>query len=51
MDPATVNTVQNVAYLLASIMFIIGLQGLPHHTTAVRGNLIGACAMLLARVV
>ncbi|MCH7548866.1 MAG: NAD(P)(+) transhydrogenase (Re/Si-specific) subunit beta [Candidatus Krumholzibacteriota bacterium] len=38
----------NLAYLIASVMFIIGLKGLTHPRTAVRGNLIGAMAMLLA---
>jgi NAD(P) transhydrogenase subunit beta len=42
--------VQNLAYLLASVMFIFGLKGLTHPRTAVRGNLIGAAAMLLAVV-
>ena len=51
MDAATVSTVQNVVYLLAAVMFIVGLKGLTHPKTAVRGNLIGACAMLLAVVV
>ena len=51
MDAATVNTVQNVVYLLASVMFIVGLKGLTHPKTAVRGNLTSACAMLIAVVV
>jgi NAD(P) transhydrogenase subunit beta len=41
----------NAAYLLASIMFIRGLKGLTHPRTAVRGNMYGACGMLLAVVV
>jgi H+-translocating NAD(P) transhydrogenase subunit beta len=38
----------NVAYLIASVLFIVGLKGLTHPKTAVRGNLLGASGMLLA---
>ena len=38
----------NVAYLVASILFIYGMKGLTHPRTAVRGNLTGATGMLLA---
>lgn len=38
----------NLAYLVASILFILGLKGLTHPRTAVRGNLMGAVAMLIA---
>ena len=41
----------NSAYLVASILFIMGLKGLTHPRTAVRGNLYGALGMLLAVVV
>jgi NAD(P) transhydrogenase subunit beta len=41
----------NLTYLLASILFIVGLKGLAHPRTAVRGNLLGAIGMLLAIVV
>jgi NAD(P) transhydrogenase subunit beta len=40
----------NIGYLLASVLFIIGLKGLTHPRTAVRGNLFGATGMLLAVV-
>jgi len=40
----------NVAYLVAAIMFIRGIKGLTHPRTAVRGNMYGALAMLLAIV-
>ncbi len=50
LDPATVTMIRNVAYLVASILFIRGLKGLTHPRTAVRGNLMGACGMLLAVV-
>ena len=38
----------NLAYLTASVLFILGLKGLSHPRTAVRGNLLGAMGMLLA---
>jgi NAD(P) transhydrogenase subunit beta len=41
----------NLAYLAASILFILGLKGLTHPRTAVRGNFMGALGMLLAIVV
>ena len=44
-------TLINIAYLIASVLFIVGLKGLTHPKTAVRGNLLGAAAMLLAVVV
>lgn len=39
---------QNLAYLLASILFVFGLKGLTHPRTATRGNLTGSIAMLIA---
>lgn len=41
----------NLAYLVASVLFIMGIKGLTHPRTAVRGNLIAAFAMLIAIVV
>lgn len=41
----------NLFYLAAAVLFIIGLKGLTHPRTAVRGNLLGATGMLLAVVV
>ncbi|MCS7043458.1 MAG: NAD(P)(+) transhydrogenase (Re/Si-specific) subunit beta [Bryobacteraceae bacterium] len=41
----------NLAYLLASVLFIFALKGMSHPRTAVRGNLLGAAGMLLAVVV
>lgn len=40
----------NIGYLLASVLFILGLKGLTHPRTAVRGNMFGAAGMLLAVV-
>ena len=42
------STLINFAYLVASVLFILGLKGLTHPRTAVRGNLLGALAMFVA---
>lgn len=47
MDRGTLIT---LAYLLASVLFILGIKGLTHPRTAVRGNLLGALGMLIAIV-
>lgn len=47
MDPRLVQ----LAYLLAAVLFILGLKGLTRPRTAVRGNLLGACGLLVAVVV
>ncbi|TVR66976.1 MAG: NAD(P)(+) transhydrogenase (Re/Si-specific) subunit beta [Spirochaetaceae bacterium] len=39
-----------LGYLLAAILFIVGLKGLTHPRSAVRGNLIGSMGMLVAVV-
>jgi len=41
----------NLAYLVAAILFILGIKGMTHPRTAVRGNLLGAVGMLIAVVV
>lgn len=41
----------NIGYLVSAALFIFGLKGLTHPRTAVRGNLLGACGMLLAVVI
>ena len=38
----------NLFYLVSSVLFILGLKGLSHPRTAVRGNLLGAVGMLVA---
>jgi len=43
--------VVQLAYLISAVLFILGLKGLTRPKTAVRGNLLGACGMLLAVVV
>lgn len=40
----------NLCYLAAAVLFIIGLKGMTRPRTAVRGNLTGSIAMLLAIV-
>ncbi|HUG90717.1 MAG TPA: NAD(P)(+) transhydrogenase (Re/Si-specific) subunit beta [Planctomycetaceae bacterium] len=44
------NSVTNLAYLAASVLFILGLKGLTHPRTAVQGNLLGALGMFVAVV-
>ncbi len=41
-------TIIALAYLIAAVLFILGLKGLTHPRTAVRGNLLGATGMLVA---
>jgi NAD(P) transhydrogenase subunit beta len=43
--------IRDLCYLLAAVLFIVGLKGLTHPRSAVRGNLFGALAMLVAVVV
>src|SRR5688572_14465225 len=47
MSPA----IQNLAYLIASVLFILGLKMMSHPRSAVRGNMLGALGMLIAIVV
>jgi NAD(P) transhydrogenase subunit beta len=41
----------DLAYLLASVLFIFGIKGMTHPRTAVRGNGMSAVAMLIAVIV
>ncbi|NIP86367.1 MAG: NAD synthetase [Planctomycetales bacterium] len=50
MDPGTKQNLINLAYVIAGVLFILGLKGLTHPRTAVRGNLLGAVGMLVAVV-
>jgi len=45
------HAIWDVGYLVASILFILGLKKLGHPRTAPTGNLYGATGMLLAIVV
>ena len=38
----------SLAYLIAAVLFVVGLKMMSHPKTAVRGNLLGALGMLLA---
>lgn len=40
--------IANSCYLIASVLFILGLKGLTHPRSAARGNLLGAAGMLIA---
>jgi NAD(P) transhydrogenase subunit beta len=42
---------RDLVYLVAAVLFILGLKGLTRPRTAVRGNMLGAMGMLLAIVV
>ena len=42
---------RNLAYVAAAILFILGIKGLTHPRTAVRGNMLGGLGMLIAAVV
>ncbi len=42
------DSVIDLAYLVASALFILGIRGLTHPRTAVRGNALGATGMLIA---
>ena len=44
-------SIANLGYLIAAIVFILGIKGMTHPRTAVRGNQLGACGMLLAVLV
>src|SRR5690606_7267937 len=45
------HTFQGMCYLVSAVLFIIGLKGLAHPRTAVRGNLLAASGMGLAAIV
>ncbi|MCH8839622.1 MAG: NAD(P)(+) transhydrogenase (Re/Si-specific) subunit beta [Planctomycetes bacterium] len=45
------STSANLGYLLAAVLFILGIKGMTHPRTAVRGNLLGALGMLIAVLV
>ena len=47
MDP---DKLIKLAYLVAAVLFILGLKGLTHPRSAVRGNRLGALGMLVAIV-
>ncbi|MEM6331690.1 MAG: NAD(P)(+) transhydrogenase (Re/Si-specific) subunit beta, partial [Planctomycetota bacterium] len=48
LDPSQI---AGAGYLVASVLFILGINGMTHPRTAVRGNLLGAAGMLVAVLV
>ncbi len=48
MSPATTQALIDLAYLGAAVLFVLGIKGLTHPRTAVRGNLLSAVGMLVA---
>ncbi|MFH0882704.1 MAG: NAD(P)(+) transhydrogenase (Re/Si-specific) subunit beta [bacterium] len=44
-------SLQNIVYAIASVLFIYGLKGMSHPRTAVKGNLTSALGMLIAVVI
>ena len=48
---ASANSRANLGYLIAAVLFILGIKGMTHPRTAVRGNLLGALGMLIAVIV
>jgi NAD(P) transhydrogenase subunit beta len=45
------DTAAGLGYLVAAVLFILGIKGMTHPRTAVRGNLLGSLGMLLAVLV
>jgi NAD(P) transhydrogenase subunit beta len=45
------STIVNLIYLIAGVLFILGIKGLTKPSTAVRGNILSALGMLIAVVV
>lgn len=50
-EVAKLSTTANLGYLVAAVLFILGIKGMTHPRTAVRGNLLGALGMLIAVLV
>ena len=48
---AVLSTEANLGYLVAAVLFILGIKGMTHPRTAVRGNMLGALGMLIAVLV
>ncbi|MEM9352619.1 MAG: NAD(P)(+) transhydrogenase (Re/Si-specific) subunit beta [Planctomycetota bacterium] len=50
-EAVAASPLQNAGYLIAAILFILGIKGMTHPRTAVRGNLLGSVGMLIAVLV
>ncbi len=48
---ANIISIQNVLYVVAALFFIIGIKGLTHPRTAVKGNLKALAGMLMAMAI
>jgi len=48
MSPETLHSIENIVYIVASILFILGIKMLGKASTAKRGNLISSVGMLIA---
>jgi len=44
-------TIVNLVYLIAGVLFVLGIKGLTRPSTAVRGNILSATGMLVAVVI
>ncbi len=51
LTPEIRTLITSVGYLLAAVLFVLGLKGLSHPRTAVRGNLSSAVGMMIAVLV
>ncbi len=51
VEAVVASPLQNAGYLIAAILFILGIKGMTHPRTAVRGNLLGSIGMLIAVLV
>jgi NAD(P) transhydrogenase subunit beta len=51
IERAEPSMIANIGYLVAAVLFILGIKGMTHPRTAVRGNMLGAVGMLIAVVV
>ena len=51
ISPDTIVSIQNIAYIFSSILFISGIKMLGKEDTAVRGNFLSASAMFIAVLV
>ncbi|MCH2114667.1 MAG: NAD(P)(+) transhydrogenase (Re/Si-specific) subunit beta [Pirellulales bacterium] len=50
-EVASTSPATNLGYLIAAVLFILGIKGMTHPRTAVRGNFLGALGMLIAVLV
>ena len=51
LEVSTSSAGANLGYLIAAVLFIMGIKGMTHPRTAVRGNMLGALGMFIAVLV